>query len=105
MKETYNIDEIPGTIKTTIYTCYCFNPEYSWDAGTITHTNFDRTGDRYLLLGTSEIEVEVPPIGDVKMKVIQALNQEKKNIMVEHERRLAELQDKIDQLLCIEYKG
>lgn len=104
MSEQYKFNEIPKNFETTIYTHYCYHSDYSWDLGKVTHDTYDRSGDNRICIAQTKVNIEVPEQkANIKELVLQALETEKKNQMAEHHKRMFELQEKIDGLLCLEY--
>ena len=66
--------------------------------------NVARGDSKYILLCTKEITFELPQDIDVKGQVIEGLESEKPKIKADFHMELKEVQNKIDNLLAIEYK-
>lgn len=101
MSTKYTPTTIPTKYKTTIYTHYCIS---GWSAGEIRSYDMEMTGEDYVLLATTEVSVKIPPQGNIKQKVVEALKEEQKKQMANHEKKMNEIQAKIDSLLCLEYQ-
>lgn len=101
MSEKYTYTSIPPIYTTTVYTHYCIS---SWSAGEIRTYDCDMTGETYILLAQTDLSVKIPAQKDIKETVIKALEEEKKKQMADHHKKLCEIQEKIDSLLCLEYK-
>ncbi len=105
MSEQYQYNEIPQEFEITIYTHYCYHSDYSWNIGKVSHTTSDMTGDNYLCIAETKVKIKVPAQKtDIKQLVINALKEEKKKQMAEYHKRMFELQEKIDSLLCLTYQ-
>lgn len=96
----YTPTNIPSKLKKTIYTHYAIS---GWSAGEIKSYDVNLTGENYILLATTEVVIKIPPQNDIKQKAVEALEAEKKKQMAEHNKKMQELQQKIDSLLCLEY--
>lgn len=104
MSKQYAPNELPKSLEIVIHTHYCYNSEYKWQLGSISHDTTDRTGDQYICLAKTPVHVVVETPGDLKDMVLKALEAEKQKQMAEHHKRMFELQEKIDSLLQLEYK-
>jgi hypothetical protein len=105
MSKQYKFDEIPKNFKTTVYTHYCYHSPYSWMVGTISHDDDERAGDSYICIAKTEVKIKVPEQKvDIKKLAVEALQKEKEKQMAEHHKKMFELQEKIDSLLCLEYQ-
>ena len=100
-QETYMPAGIPPQITATIYTHYCIS---GYCAGRISIDSSDLTGDTYIKIAETPIYIEVPEVGNIKEKVIEALEQEKKNQLALHHKKMCEIQEKIDSLLVLTYQ-
>ena len=56
------------------------------------------------MVGTHEFEFDEPPQEVLLKGTIEAYKQEQKAVMAEAERRHSEIQQRINDMLCIEYK-
>lgn len=105
MSDQYKPDEIPKKFETIIYTHYCYHSDYSWNMGKVSHHTSDMSGDQYICIAQTPLTVFVPEQKtDIKKMVIDALEAEKKKQMAEYHKKMFELQEKIDRLLCLEYQ-
>lgn len=105
MSDQFAHDGIPKQFEIMIYTHYCYHSEYKWAIGTISHDTYDRSGDTHICVAQTPLTVHVPEQQhDIKKMVIDALEKEKKKQMAEYHKKMFELQEKIDRLLCLEYK-
>lgn len=59
--------------------------------------------DEAIELCRTTVEIEIPPQTDIQQKHLAALEEKKRNVIAENHMRLKEVQDKIDNLLAIEY--
>jgi len=98
----YEYNNIPKEFEITIYTHYCYHSNYSWKIGNISHYDSDLSGNEYICIAQTPVAVTVPP--QTTDMVIDALEAEKKKQMAEYHKKMFELQEKIDSLLCLEYK-
>lgn len=76
-----------------------------WGAGTeYSLFNLDMTDYGYTLVATSEIEFEEPSRNDVVAGLVRGLRHEQQEIKAEAQSKVNRLQERIDSLLCLEYK-
>lgn len=100
-KPKYKPAEIPKDIDETLYTFYSLSP-YSY--GELVHYCMDMTGENYVLIAKTPVHIVIPPVGDLKEKVVASLEAEKQKQTAEHYKKMFELQEKIDSLLCLTYQ-
>lgn len=100
--EKYLPDNIPSVINKTIYTHYYF-AGHSWEFGELKNYDFDISGDTCCVVATTPITIHIPKVENLKQKVIEALEAEKKKQQAEYYKKMHELQEKVDALLCLEY--
>jgi hypothetical protein len=100
-KPKYTPAEIPESVQETLYTHYCLS---GYNYGELVHYAFDATGEQYVCIAQTPVTVSIPPVGDLKEKVIHALEAEKQKQQAEHHKKMFELQEKIDSLLCLTYQ-
>lgn len=93
-------DNLPPFITGKIYTAYCIN---GWDAGKIKNYDWNPTGADYIVLAETPVTIPINKVTDIKKKVIEALEAEKQKQRAEFYKRMKELQERIDSLLCLEY--
>lgn len=100
-KTKYTPAEIPETTHATIYTHYCLSGH---NYGELLHCAFNASGENYVCIAETPVIINIPPVGDLKEKVIAALEAEKKKQQAEHHKKMFELQEKIESLLCLTYQ-
>jgi hypothetical protein len=107
-KDDYNSrfkpNEIPATVTFDMVIWYSVA---GWEVGQIGAYSFPFKGDdERVVLGTQRVTFEIPPQDQngIKSKVLDMLEEKKREVLAENHRRLKEVQDKIDQLLAIEYQ-
>ena len=100
-EKKYTPAEIPERVSATIFTHYSLS-KYSY--GELRHYPSDLSGEDYVLIAQTPITVNIPPVGDLKSKVVESLEKEKQKQMAEHHKKMFELQEKIDSLLCLTYQ-
>lgn len=100
----YKYDELPKSVETSLNTYYCYHSEYSWMTGKVVHAIGELPGDSYLLLAKTNVKVKLAEKKeDIKKLAVEALKKEKEKQQAEHFKKMFELQEKIDSLLCLEY--
>lgn len=57
-----------------------------------------------VLVGEREVEVEVPDDFDPRPGMIDALKKQKTQVLAEAQRKATQIEERIQQLLCIEHK-
>lgn len=100
----YKPDELPKEITRTVYLHYKIGGYF---AGQINIWDWDKPTDSdSIVICGAEVTVKIPNINKktLKKKAIETLEQEKEKIMAENHQRLKVVQDKIDNLLAIEYQ-
>ena len=97
----YTPTTIPRQLPIVIYTHYRIS---GYSAGKIINYDFDATGEEYVLIAQTPLTIKIPKQDDLKAKVIDALEEEKKNQAAKHFRKMQEIRHKIDSLLALEYK-
>ena len=99
-------DAIPETITRKIYVNYgigkyCNGQIHVEDSQPSKGTDFGQ-----VCLLETEVTFQLPKCRvNITEKMLEYLEQEKKEVLAENHRRLKEVQDKIDALLCIENKS
>jgi len=104
MSEQYKPTDLPKSMDIVIHTHYCYNSEYGWHMGTISHDTYDKSGDAYICVAKTPLHVAIETPSNMKEMVLEALEAEKKKQMAEYHKKMFELQEKIDSLLCLEYQ-
>lgn len=103
--EQYKPEELPEQITRTLYVGYGIG---KYNAGKIVVSEYehdDSEGFATVRLLKEDITFKLPKAKvDVKGKMLQVLESEKKKILAENHQRLQEVQEKIDRLLAIEYQ-
>lgn len=104
MRETvYKPNELPQSITLPVTVYYAAS---GWDAGTIGAYCFDYQGtSERVVIAKTEATFQIPPQENLKGKVIDALEDEKREIQAQSYVKIRAVQDKIDTLLAIEYKA
>lgn len=100
-KPKYAANDIPEKVEAVIYTHYNIA---GYDYGELFHYAADISGENRILIAENPVILKIPKIGDLKNKVVQALEAEKKNKEAVHYKKMFDLQEKIDSLICLEYK-
>lgn len=98
-----NIEKLPKTVTKEMFVTlrvsgYAAGDIQFWDC------NVANSGEDFILLTTKKMTVKIPQNIDVKGRVIEGLEAEKDKIQARHHMELKDIQDKIDNLLAIEYK-
>jgi hypothetical protein len=100
--EKYSPNELPESATLDLVIWYGIS---GWEAGEIGVYSFDFKGDTdKVVLCKKQVTFSIPKQGSLKEKVLDALNEEKNKILAENHKRLKGIQDKIDNLLAIEYQ-
>lgn len=101
----YKPDEIPTEITRKLYAHYGIG---GYSAGRITIYDCDvsTVDSNYIVLCEVEQTIKIPPVSqnDLKNKALDVLEDEKQKVLAENHERLKKVQDKIDNLLAIEYR-
>jgi len=101
--------EIPDEIEKTLYVHICLQSKWENDIGKISVHTFDRSGfdddDKHVLLVTKKIKIKIPKTTiDFRGELVVGLEAQKEKELAEHYMRMKAFQDRIDNLLAIEYK-
>lgn len=103
--------EIPKEIEETLYVCLCIDSKWAHDIGQITVSICDRSRKGYsddtvyLLLATETVTIKIPrTVLDIKGELVSGLEARKEKELAEHHMKMKAFQDRIDNLLAIEYK-
>ena len=100
--DEFEPNNLPQTLTREITIWYGIG---GWQSGCIGTYDFDFKGnEEKIVLGKQIITLEIGKQGDLKEKVLDSLNAEKQKILAENHERLERIQNKIDNLLAIEYK-
>jgi hypothetical protein len=90
-KPKYTPDKIPEQMDIVIYSHYSIQ---GYNYGTITNYDFDASGEKYVCIAKTPVHVTIPPVGDLKNKVVEALEAEKKKQQAEHHKKMFELKNR-----------
>jgi len=98
-----DIEKLPKTQTTEIFITLCIG---GYRAGELNYRNrdFSTFSDDEILLGTQKVKFNIPQNVDIKGKAIEGLEDQKSKLLAKHHMELKDVQDKIDNLLAIEYK-
>lgn len=98
-----DIEKLPKTIVRKMFIVLHIA---GWRAGDIGVYGFDsaKDDDNEVLLGTQMVTFKIPQDVDVKGEALKGLRNTKSMLEGKHHMELKTVQDKIDQLLAIEYK-
>ena len=98
----YEPDALPNQITRKLYVLYGIE---GWNQGCI--SIMDVAPSSSLILAEHVITLGIPPQGakELKGKMLVVLEDEKQKILAENYVKLKAVQDKIDNLLAIEYSG
>lgn len=101
---TDNIEKLPKTITQKMYVHLRIS---GYGAGNFFCGQCDISEDDQdlILIATQDVTFNLPQNIDVKGKVIESLKAEKEKIQVVTHMKIKDIQDKIDNLLAIEYKS
>lgn len=94
--------DIPTEIKTTLYIYW--DTDNTWNP--FSFFNFELTSpDNRILLHKMELDIQLPPMSveDIKGQLVLNLRQKKEELITEHIFEVAKIDEKINQLLAIEY--
>lgn len=103
-RKQYKPGELPEEITRTIFIGYGIG---KYNAGMIVLEDKELEGEDFatVRLVSKKMTFKLPKVEiDIKGKMLKVLEEEKKKIMAENHQRLQEVQERIDQLLAIEYK-
>lgn len=116
MSLNFKDDGIPEEIETTIYVCVCTASEYYFMIGKVQISDCDYeerySGDagddsttRYKLLASMDatIALDIKSV-DFVCEQVKCLEKQKECELAEHHMKMKEFQDRLDNLLVIEYQ-
>ncbi len=90
-----------------MFICKSINPHFGGDIIISTFDHSETYGSRapdYVLLGTQEVEVDVPDVDTTQIQ-IDTLNEQIKTERAESQNRVNVLLDRISKLQCIAHDG
>lgn len=100
----FSPDEVPTLVKRTIYLGYGIG---EYNAGQLVISDYEHSSTDFatVRLATKELSFKIPKCKvDVKKRMIEVLEEKKKKVIAENHMRLKDVQGRIDQLKCLEYK-
>ena len=94
--------DIPTEIKTTLYIYW--DTDSTWNPFSFFNFELTDPGGR-VLIHKMELDIQLPPMSveDIKGKLVLNLRQKKQDLITEHIIEVAQIDEKINQLLAIEY--
>lgn len=98
-----NIEKLPKTLTKEMFICLGVG---GYNAGDLSVLDFNRSvhNEDYIFICTKKVTFKIPQNIDVKGKVIESLEAEKEKLQADFHMKIKGVQDKIDNLLAIEYK-
>jgi hypothetical protein len=88
-------------IKTTLYIYFC---KYAWEnEGKFVPFAYQHDSDHYTFVCEQEIEMEVPDNYDSRAQQIVALKEKRQKVMVDFQKSIEEINDRISKLNALEY--
>lgn len=104
-EQKYKPNELPSTITKRLYVSYVVG---GYLAGEISVLDFSSVGinTEKVEIHQLDVTIDLPEISTntLKSKALDMLEAEKQKVLAENHKRLKVVQDKIDNLLAIEYK-
>lgn len=94
-------DALPTLLTRQIFVCYEISGS---SAGKISIWDCDMSGEQRLLLCDLMVNIKIPAKQDLKGKVVEALENEIRKTRAESTKKINQLQERIDSLLCLEYR-
>lgn len=106
MKKKFDALKLPKSIQKKLYITYGLG---QFIEGQISVSEYpprnQRDGWECVLLGEQDVTFKInPPRQNIKQKALDALEEQKREVLAENHMRLKRVQEKIDQLLAIEYQ-
>ena len=101
---TYKPDALPTSVTRTLHISYGMG---RWNAGQIEISEYGCRGNdgfERIPLCEHEVTVAIPKPDDIKAKAVEVLEEQKRDLLAKHHQELKTVQDKIDNLLAIEFK-
>ena len=99
-----DIEKLPKTIELEMFITFKTG---GYHAGKISVNDYDASlfsHTECVLLGSKMVTFDVPQGVDIKGRAVENLEEQKSKLQAKHHMEIKEVQDKIDQLLAIEYK-
>lgn len=103
-RTTYKPNALPTSITRTLYVSYGMG---RYNAGQIEINEYSHKGSdgfERIPLCQHEVSIEIPQPGDIKAKAVEVLEEQKRDLLAKQHQELKAVQDKIDNLLAIEFK-
>jgi hypothetical protein len=101
---TYKPDELPTSVTRTLWISYGMG---KWNAGQIEINDYvSKSSDGFekIPLCQHEVTIQIPQPDDIKAKAVEVLEEQKRDLQARHHQELKAVQEKIDNLLAIEFK-
>ncbi len=100
-RKTFSPNALPSSITRDIFLTYKISGS---DSGRMEIWDCDLSGSERINLATMKVTFKIPKKMDLKEKVIDALRNEKEEILASTHKKITELDEKINSLLALEYK-
>lgn len=108
---TFKNIKIPSMVEEAIYVCLCIDSEWEHNIGRITVSTHNYSNpkwssdEKHVLLTKKKLKIKIPKVTiDFKGELVDKLEKQKEDELARHHMQMKEFQDKIDNLLAIEYK-
>jgi len=97
-----SMEKLPETVEIEMFITLGIG---RYNTGSITALPFNaaKGDDERILLSTQMVTFDIPQDVDIKGKAIEGLEAKKSRLQAKHHMEIKEVQDKLDQLLAIEY--
>lgn len=105
--------KIPESISQTFYVCVCLDSDLESYIGKVTVSTVNKEelykedrDDTYKTLTSIDVDIPIPKINLVECKdcLVDSLECQKEKELAEHHMKMTGFQDKIDNLLALEYQ-
>lgn len=105
--------EIPEKEEVTLYVALCVASKYSWEIGQVkTYVNVspvdiwsDDDDYHYKILATKKVTIKIKEKDiNLREEIVDGLEKRKSKMKARHHMEIKEIDDKIDQLIALEYK-
>ena len=91
---------MPKNFETQIFVTYELG---KYDLGIIKVWDCDVSGSDRILLCSPKIKIQLPGDLDLKAQMLMSLESEKSRLLADTHMKVKEIQEKINNLLCVEY--
>lgn len=99
--KSYKPDEIPKKIVIESFLCYEIR---GYNQGKFGLWDCDVSGQDRILISTQNVTINLPKELDLKEKLLESLESEKSRLLADTHMKVKEIQEQINELLCLEYK-